>query len=241
MSTVSSAVKLLGTTSIFITIFGDTWGSNPQSANGQQTDPPPVVTGRTADPSTRGDCPVLSGNAVNLTALTPHPQGKVTVTVTVTLSQNPTFRFYSPYIRGKYRFRILEERQSRDALYTQDITGYDKAGIFAVSLPVLSQIQPKEYYFWDLEYLCSNKPNATNPMVYGLLYRDRLTTAQQLEFNKIRTDQDRIIFYENHGIWSERLDEIVRLLPVSQLLWQKTLEAEGLQSVAKASVLFVQP
>jgi hypothetical protein len=183
------------------------------------------------------DCPVIPGGMPTLTALTPlDDQG-----VTVSLSQNPAFRFYSPYINGKYRFRLLKSQKSQTALYTQNITGYDKVGIFTVSLPVLPALQPEEYYFWELEYLCSDKPNATNPTVFGRLYRDRLTVAQQLEFNQITNASDRIAFYQKYGIWSELLDEIAKLLPASQVLWQQTLDAEGLQSVSKQPFLFIQP
>jgi hypothetical protein len=76
--------------------------------------------------------------------------------------------------------------------------------------------------------------------VFGRLYRDRLTTAQQLEFTEITTASDRIAFYQKYGIWSELLDEIAKRLPASQVLWQQTLDAEGLQSVSKQPFLFIQ-
>lgn len=251
MSIAAHTVRFVWTASIFIGIFSVIFCEKSQSVNSQQlspiafwlaqgsqsVDPQPRPTGSTADPSSRGDCPALLSNAINLTALTPLDKDGVTRT----LSQNPTFRFYSPYIEGKYRFRLLKSQKSRNALYTQNITGYDKAGIFAVSLPILPVIKPEEYYFWELEYLCSDKPNTTNPIVFGRLYRDRLTADQQLEFNQIANSDDRIAFYQKYGIWSELVDEIAKLLPVSQVLWQQTLDAEGLQSISKESVLFVQP
>lgn len=183
------------------------------------------------------DCPAIADGMPTLTAITPLDAAGITRS----LSQNPTFRFYSPYVQGKYRFRLLKTPKSLFPLYTQNITGHDKVGIFAISLPMLTAIKPQEYYFWELEYFCSDKPDADNPIVFGRLYRDRLTDAQNLELSKLTTPSDRIAFYQKYGIWSELLDEIAKRLPASQTLWQQTLDAEGLQSVSKQSVISIQP
>jgi|JFJP01.1.fsa_nt_gi hypothetical protein len=213
--------------------------SIPQLAHADDPDSGNSAGGRSTTPRDPS-CPVTNIQFPYIQSLTPKAS-KGEKSVTVNLSQSPTFYFYSSHLKGKYRFRLLKSQKSRVPLYSQDIAGFDKVGIFAVSLPVLTAIKPQEYYFWELEYLCSDKPNVSNPMVFGRLYRDRLTTAQKLEFSKLETSSDRLAFYQKYGIWSERLDEIAKLLPTSQLLWQQTLDAEGLQAISKQSVLFSQP
>ena len=217
-------------------------GKTNKSANLiDQTPPKPAATrrtpkGRTPATPRNPDCPLIPDGMPTLTALTPlDAQG-----VTVSLSQNPTFRFYSPYTKQKYRFRILKSPKSQVPLHTQIITAQNKAGVFAISLPVINAIKPQEYYFWELEYICPDKANADNPIVFGLLYRDRLTNAQKLEFDKIKNSSDRIAFYRKYDIWLELLDEIAKSLPQSQILWQQVLEAEGLQSVSKKTLLLTK-
>lgn len=195
-----------------------------------------IPKGRTPSTPRDPDCPLTPDGMPTLTALTPFDdQG-----VTVSLSQNPTFRFYSPYTSQKYRFKILKSPKSKVPLHTQIVLARSETGVFAVSLPVITAIKPQEYYFWELEYICSNKANANNPIVFGWLYRDRLTNAQALEFHKIEKSDDRIAFYRKYGIWLELLDEIAKLLPTSQTLWQQTLDTEGLQSISKQPILSIQ-
>jgi len=227
----SSAVSIVTLSICLSSIPQISYADDPEdgnSAGGRSTTP--------RDPS----CPVTNIPFPYIQSLTPKAS-KGEKSVTVTLSQSPTFYFYSSHLKGKYRFRLLKSQKSRTPLYSQDIMGFDKVGIFAVSLPVLPAVKPQEYYFWELEYLCSDKPNVSTPMVFGRLYRDRLTTAQKLQFSKLETSSDRLAFYQKYGIWSELLDEIAKLLPTSQLFWQQTLDAEGLQSISKQSVLFIQP
>lgn len=226
----SGGISILALTICLSSIPQISYAADPEdgnSAGGRSTTP--------RDPS----CPVTNIQFPYIQSLTPKaPKGEKSVTVT--LSQSPTFYFYSSHLKGKYRFRLLKSQKSRTPLYSRDITGYNQVGIFFVSLPVLTAIKPEEYYFWELEYLCSDQPNADNPIVFGRLYRDRLTAAQELEFSKITTTRDRITFYQKYGIWSELLDEIAKLLPASQVLWQQTLDAEGLQSVSKQPFLSIQ-
>ncbi len=202
-----------------------------QSANGQQSTTATPETGRTIGLGSRGDCPALLAGVPDLTALTPDKNED-----TVTLSQSPTFRFYSPYPNAKYRFRLFTTNK-RDVLYRKDITGSDKIGIFAVSLKNVAALKTKERYFWELEYFCTNEPQASNPVVFGYLYRDQLTASQKQEFSKASTSTQRIDFYRKNGIWLELLDEIAKSLPQSQTVWQQTLDAEGLQSISKKDIL----
>ncbi len=196
----------------------------------QTTQTKPI--GRSASGTTpRGDCPALLAGVTGLTALTPDKNED-----TVTLSQSPTFHFYSPYPSAKYRLRLFAANK-RDVLYRQDIQGPDKTGIFTVSLKNITALKPNERYFWELEYFCSDKPNASNPIVFGYLYRDQLTASQKQEFSRAKTYTQRIDFYRKNGIWVELLDEIAKSYPQSKTIWQQTLDAEGLQSISNQELL----
>jgi hypothetical protein len=217
------------------TVAAGTWlgalESKLPSANAQQSKKPD--TGRTIGLGSRGDCPAITALTPDLTALTPDKNED-----TVTLSQSPTFRFYSPYPNAKYRLRLFSANK-KQMLYRQDITSSNsnKLGIFAVTLKNVAALKPKQRYFWELEYFCSNKPQAANPIVFGWLYRDQLTDSQKQEFSKANTSTQRIDFYRKNGIWIELLDEIAKSLPKSQTIWQQTLDAEGLQSISKKPLL----
>ncbi|ELS34164.1 MULTISPECIES: DUF928 domain-containing protein [Pseudanabaena] len=182
-------------------------------------------TGKTHPTGDRGDCPILVAGVPQLTALTAK-NGQ-----TATLSQSPVFRFYTPYAKGNYQFRLSKSRKSNTLIYSQNIARTDQAGIFTVSLPVIDEIKPRVNYFWELEYFCSNKPNPDSRIVNGWVYQDRLTPEQMLELNNATTTSDRIIFYQKYGIWLELLDEIAKSLPQNQSLWQQVLTNEGLGSI----------
>jgi hypothetical protein len=156
---------------------------------------------------------------------------------TATLSQSPTFRFYTPYAKGRYQFRLRDSRKSNTLIYRQDIVRTDKAGIFTVYLPVIGAMKPRTNYLWELEYFCSNKPNSDNQIVYDWVYQEQLTVTQTLELRNTKTTSDRIAFYRKYGIWLELLDEIAKSLPKSQELWQQVLTNEGLQSIVSQPVL----
>lgn len=197
----------------------------------QSPEKPQPPTGRTASTTDRGDCPAIPKGTPALTALTPlDAQG-----VTTTLSQSPTFRFYSPYSQSKYRFKLYTLDKKEPPLHSQDITLKSSAGIFAVSLPTVNAIKPQGYYFWELEYLCTEK--GSNPVVFGKLYRDQLTSSQKRDFIKAKTPMERIRFYQENGIWLEMLDEIAKSLPTTRNLWQKTLDAEILQSISNKPMI----
>lgn len=192
-------------------------------------------------PATRRDpsCPAIPVGMPDITPLIPAimPSDKSEDSFIVTLSQSPTFRFYSPYQQGIYRFRLLPKNKDvSKALYQQDIS-IASTGIFTVSLPVIKSLKTKENYFWELEYLCTKDVKASNPIVFGYLYRDQLTASQQQEFSRAKTSAQRIDFYRKNGIWVELLDEIVKSLPQSQIIWQQTLDAEELQSISKKPLL----
>ncbi|OIP73944.1 MAG: hypothetical protein AUK48_09735 [Oscillatoriales cyanobacterium CG2_30_44_21] len=194
-----------------------------------------LPTGRTRPiGADRDDCPRLPAGVPALTALTDESG------FTATLSQSPTFRFYTPYAKGKYQFRLRESRKSKKLLYSQDITRNDQAGIFTVSLPKINAIKPRINYFWELEYFCNNKPNPDSLIVFDWVYQDQLTASQMAELREAKDSSDRIAFYRKYGIWLELLDEIAKLLPASQTLWRQTLDTEGLQSVSKQPVLSIQ-
>jgi hypothetical protein len=196
---------------------------------------PRSVPATNRDPS----CPAIPVGMPDITSLIPAitPSDKSEDSFIVTLSQSPTFRFYSPYRQGIYRFRLLPENKDvSKALYRQDIP-IASTGIFTVSLPVIKSLKTKENYFWELEYLCTKDPKATNPMVFGYLYRDQLTASQKQEFNRAKTSTQRIDFYRKNGIWVELLDEIVKSYPQSKTIWQQTLDAEELQSISKQPLL----
>jgi hypothetical protein len=231
MSISNTAIRFTCACTVAVSAFLGTLEWKLQSANGQQSTTPTPSTGRTADLGSRGDCPTLLAGVTDLTALTPDKNED-----TVTLSQSPTFRFYSPYPNAKYRLRLFTANK-KDVLYRQDITGSGKIGIFAVSLKNVAALKTKERYFWELEYFCTNEPQASNPVVFGWLYRDKLTASQKQEFSKANTSIQRINFYRKNGIWLELLDEIAKSLPQSQTIWQQTLDAEGLQSISKKPLL----
>ncbi len=191
------------------------------------------ATGR--DPS----CPAIPVGTPDITSLIPAimPSDKSEDSFIVTLSQSPTFRFYSPYRQGIYRFRLLPENKDvSKAMYQKDIP-VASTGIFTVSLPVIKALKTKENYFWELEYICTKDPKASNPIVFGYLYRDQLTTSQKQEFSRTKTSTQRIDFYRKNGIWVELLDEITKAYPQSKTIWQQTLDAEGLQSISKQPLL----
>lgn len=191
------------------------------------------ATGR--DPS----CPAISVGMPDITPLTPAltPSDKSEDSVIVTLSQSPTFRFYSPYSKGIYRFRLLPENKDvSKTLYRQDIP-IASTGIFTVSLPVIKSLKTEENYLWELEYLCTKDPKVSNPIVFGYLYRDQLTTSQKQEFSRANTSAQRIDFYRKNDLWVELLDEIAKSYPQSQTIWQQTLDAEELQSISKQPLL----
>ena len=231
MNTSNAAIKFTCACTISIGAFLGVLEWKLQSVNGQQSTTPTPPTGRTANLGSRGDCPALIAGVPDLTALTPNKNED-----TVTLSQSPTFRFYSPYLSAKYRLRLFTANK-RDVLYRQDIKGSNKTGIFAISLKKVTALKTKERYFWELEYFCSDKPNASNPIIFGWLYRDQLTISQQQELSRAKTSANRIDFYRKNGIWIELLDEIAKSLPQSRIIWQQTLDAEGLQSVSKKPLL----
>jgi Domain of Unknown Function (DUF928) len=195
-------------------------------------------------PATRRDpsCPAIPVGMPDITPLTPAltPSDKSEDSVIVTLSQSPTFRFYSPYSKGMYRFRLLPENKDvSKALYRQDIP-IASTGIFTVSLPVIKSLKAKENYFWELEYLCTKDPKATNPMVFGYLYRDQLTASQKQQFSRANTSAQRIDFYRKNDLWVELLDEIAKSYPQSKTIWQQTLDAEELQSISKEPLLLIK-
>jgi hypothetical protein len=231
MSISNAVIKFICVSAIAVGTFFGALEWKLQSANGQRSASQDPQTGPTIGLGSRGDCPALSAGVPDLTALTPDKNED-----TVTLSQSPTFRFYSPYPNAKYRLRLFAMNK-RDLLYRQDLTGSNKIGIFAVSLKNVAALETKERYFWELEYFCSNKPQAANPIVSGYLYRDELTASQKQEFSSANTSAQRIDFYRRNGIWIELLDEIAKSLPQSQTVWQQTLDAEGLQSISKQPLL----
>lgn len=184
------------------------------------------------------ECPQIAKGQPVLTALTPllDRYDQDDIGDTITLAQNPTFYFYSPYTTGKYRFRLLASSKAEDAIYSQIINTSDRTGIFAVSLPILP-IQQEQRYFWELEYVCSPKPNASRQTLYGYLYRLKLPAAQSLELSRAKTTSDRLAFYQKYGIWSELLTEIVQTMPTSQSIWQKVLDAQGLEAISQQPLL----
>ena len=232
MSLSNTAIKFTCVSAIAVGAFLGALEWKLQSANGQQSNAATPQRGRTAGlGGARGDCPALSAGVSDLTALTPDKNED-----TVTLSQSPTFRFYSPYFSAKYRLRLFTANK-RDVLYRQDIKSSNKTGVFGVSLKNVTALKTKERYFWELEYFCSDKPNASNPIIFGWLYRDQLTISQQQELSRAKTSANRIDFYRKNGIWVELLDEIAKSLPQSQIIWQQTLDAEGLQSISRKPIL----
>ncbi len=231
MNLSNTAIKFTCASAIAVGAFLGALEWKIQSANGQQSTTAAPQTGSTAGLGSRGDCPALAAGVTDLTALTPDKNEDM-----VTLSQSPTFRFYSPYVRAKYRFRLFAANK-RDVLYRQDLKGSSKTGIFAVSLKNVTALKAKERYFWELEYFCSDEPDTSNPIVFGYLYRDELTAAQKQEFRRANTSAQRINFYRKNGIWIELLDEIAKSLPQSQIIWQQTLDAEGLQSISEKPLL----
>jgi hypothetical protein len=182
------------------------------------------------DPS----CVAIPLGSPDINALTPIDAQEVTTTI----SQNPTFYFYSPYSRGKYRFKLYTRDKKALLLHSQDITLQSSAGIFAVSLPTVNAIESQKYYRWELEYLCTKK--GSNPVVFGNLYRDKLTSSQRRDFIKAKTPIERILFYQENGIWLEMIDEIAKSLPTSKDIWQKTLNAEMLQSISNKPIISVK-
>lgn len=231
MNISNTAIKFACVSGLVISELVGLFASKLQPVNSQQNIPS-LPIGRSASGTTpRGDCPALVAGATDLTALTPDKNED-----TVTLSQSPTFRFYSPYPSAKYRLRLFAENK-RDVLYRQDIKSTDKIGVFTVSLKNITALKTNERYFWELEYFCSDEPNANNPMVFGYLYRDQLTASQKQEFSRAKTSTQRIDFYRKNGIWVELLDEIAKSYPQSKTIWQQTLDAEELQSISKKPLL----
>ena len=227
----NTAIKVTCVSTIAVGAFLGTLEWKLQSTNAQQSTNRKPQTGRTVGLGSRGDCPVLPAGVPQLTALTTK-NGQ-----TATLSQSPIFRFYTPYAKGKYQFRLRDSHKSNTLIYRQDIVRTDKAGIFTVYLPVIAAMKPRTNYLWELEYFCSNKLNSDSLIVFDWVYQDQLTPSQMAELRQAKNSSDRIAFYRKYGIWLELLDEIAKLLPESQVLWQQTLDAEGLQSISKKPLL----
>lgn len=246
MSISNIAIKFACFSSVLFSHLAGTFDWRPQPANSQQsssfllaqqqtTQTEPI--GRSASGTTpRGDCPAMVADAPSLTVLTPLNKKSVTAT----LSQSPTFHFYSPYTKGTYHFKLVAvESENPDntdnVVYEQDIPASKSVGIFALHLPNLPKLQAKKYYRWKLAYPCSKTFDGSLPPIeiYGLLYRRELTALQKQEFARAKNSTQRIAFYRRYKIWLELLDELAQSLPQSHQLWQQTLDAEGLQSISK--------
>lgn len=206
----------------------------PRNANPQQKQPRGQRPWIDRDP----ECPKIPKNQPVLTALTPllDQYDQDGIGDTLTLSQNPSFYFYSPYTTGKYRFRLLASAKAETAIHSQIINTSDRSGILTVALPTLP-IQQDQRYFWELEYVCSAKPNASRQTLYGYLYRLKLPPAQRLELSRAKTASDRLAFYQKYGIWSELLTEIAKAMPTSKSLWQKVLDSQGLEAISQQPLL----
>lgn len=143
-----------------------------------------------------------------------------------TLSDRPTFWFYSPYKLDQSRSaqfrlsRINSGSNKPDPLISNPTPIMtQKPGLFAVTLPAGLSLQVGQSYRWSLTIRCGSEPSV---LMSGMIQRVSLPTVAA------KGSRDELLFYIDNNLWYDALN----LAATDRRHWKSLLEMVDLLDVA---------
>jgi hypothetical protein len=208
------------------------------SGDKAQNPPPTGRPPRRRDGGKRGNCTVLETQIhQEFTALVPN-DGE-----TRSLTTIPTLWFYVPYAATKpiaVRFS-LRDAAGRRALFDGipfepvviPLSG--SPGIIGIRLP--KALEPETEYHWYLTMICDATEDG--PSVDGWVRSVKLSADLLRQFNRSQSFQERLLFYKNANIWSDRLTLLAGerdRTPQASAEWAKALQEIGLEKLTQEAI-----
>lgn len=209
---------------------------------------PPAGQGmphRTAGGASRtgNNCPVLSTEQTQLTALVPallKPNDIRSNLTGLTTEATPTFYFFVPEMAAREGAFSLKDENDKDVYQTR-LTLSGKTGIVSVKLPPDAPLKVGRSYRWSFGLVCQAQTSQQQPEVVFVTGEIRRVEADAAVSDQIRqlTPLERAAVYAQNGIWFESLEilaDLRRTQPNDSMLaskWEELLQSVGLEEIAR--------
>ncbi len=211
----------------------------PPSQQRPTVRPPSGRPRRTIGGGSRGQCPPVELGA---TAFVPLTEAK-------TLSDRPTFWFYSPY-RGKNRSAKFTIEQAGELItdpmmMTLPLT----PGLLKVQLPKTVSLNPDQSYRWFLTIDCNTDQAQSSPArstyvpqppieLEGTVRRITLAANEQQNLAALpQNSREQFDFYVAKNLWLEAIALTLDRPPLQLAQWELLLKQLNLQEFSAVSVI----
>jgi hypothetical protein len=187
--------------------------------------------------SLRGGC--ASSSQRSLTALV--PKNKIARTV----SEYPTFFFYLPQTEAELAEFILEDEETGNQIYQQDLTIKNLSGVIGISIPANPNVPPLQVgkkYTWKFTVVCDPDDRSSDQLETGVVRRVELSPDILSQLENADPRRKTFIYAEN-GIWQDALSNLAaarRANPnelVLQTDWESLLDSVTLGEIAKKPIV----
>ncbi|MEA5522575.1 DUF928 domain-containing protein [Limnoraphis robusta] len=209
---------------------------------------PPAGQGmpqRTAGGASRTgfNCPVLSEDQTELTALVPafsQPNNISSDFTGLTTEASPKFYFFVPAMAAQEAVFSLKDQKGQD-VYQTSIPLSGKTGILSVKLPSdAPSLKIGQSYRWSFGIICQTQSPQNQPevvFVTGEIRRVKADSALARQLQQL-TPLEKAALYAQNGIWFESIEILANLRqtqPENSMLtskWQELLQSVGLEEIA---------
>ncbi|EAW33706.1 DUF928 domain-containing protein [Lyngbya sp. PCC 8106] len=209
---------------------------------------PPAGQGmpnRTAGGASRtgNNCPILSANQTQLTALVPALQKSNDISSNLTgltIEGTPTFYFFVPAMAAQEGAFSLKDENDKD-IYQTRLPLSGKTGIISVKLPSDVPLKVGQSYRWSFGLVCQAQSPQQQPEVVFLTGEISRVQADSALSNQLQqlTLLEQAAVYAQNGIWFESLGILANLRqnqPNDSMLaskWEELLKSVGLEEMAQ--------
>ncbi|ERT05269.1 hypothetical protein M595_4774 [Lyngbya aestuarii BL J] len=209
---------------------------------------PPAGQGmpnRTAGGASRtgNNCPILSADQTQLTALVPALQkpNDISSNLTgLTTEETPKFYFFVPTMAAQEGVFSLKDENDKD-IYQTRLPLSGQTGIISVKLPSDSQLKVGQSYRWSFGLVCQAQSDQQQPevvFVTGEIRRIQTDIAVSNQLQQLTPLEQAAVYAEN-GIWFESigiLADLRKTQPNDSMLaskWEELLKSVGLEEIAQ--------
>ncbi len=189
-------------------------------------------TVRTRDPriagGSRGQCPSVE---TGVTAIVPLSEAK-------TLSDRPTFWFYSPYNGTNLSAKFTLQQNGKPIANAITVPLPQTSGLLNIALPESTPLQVNQSYQWFLSIDCSTSKtdakNAPQPPIEleGSLRRVTLDSTNSHKLAQIPANsREQVEFYISNNLWLDAINTTIDRRQATE--WERLMQLVNLTELEK--------